>query len=168
MVAGKAVSLAEMFGAQFEKGLDGPVRYKLELSAPDGPSTEGGKKALQHIKLVPEGGGPTIVIGSASLTRMAADVRTHAHVAALYAQRFHGAALPVDAARYFELGQALATFFRALSMQVTFSERDGSASGVAAQPRAGLGSPRLLAAVVGVVLGAIIVALAYVLVFQRH
>jgi hypothetical protein len=124
VVAQKAVSLAELFVAHFAKGLDGPVRFRVEMSAPDGPSTAGGKQALQHVKLVPEAGGPAIVIGSVNLTKFVAEIRTFAHVAALYAQRFHGAKLPIDVTRYYELGQALATFFRAMNLQVTFAELD--------------------------------------------
>ena len=67
-VAAQALSLAELFEARFAQGVAGPVPFRIELAAPDGPSTAGGKQALQHIKLVPLGGGPTIVIGSASTT----------------------------------------------------------------------------------------------------
>jgi hypothetical protein len=133
LVAQKAASLAELFASQFEKGLDGPVRFRVELATPDGPSTAGGKQALQHIKLAPEGGGPAIVIGSANAPTMLAEIRTYEHIAALYAQRFHGAPIPVDVTRYYELGQAIATFFRAMGMQVVFLELDGGASGAPGQ-----------------------------------
>ncbi len=75
-VAQKAVSLAELFAARFERKLEGPVCFRVELSAPEGPSTAGGKQALQHIKLLPEGGGLAVVIGSANTTRMTAEIRT--------------------------------------------------------------------------------------------
>jgi hypothetical protein len=166
-VAAKAVSLSELFAARFERGLEGPVRFKLELSAPDGPSTAGGKQALQHIKLVPEGGGPNVVIGSASTTRMTAEIRTYEHVADLYAQRFHGAKLPVDVTRYYELGQALATFFRAMHMNVTFSQIGGAPLTTPPPPTSGRGL-RVAVAVLAVLTALTVIAAAYVLVFLRH
>ena len=117
LVAAKAVSLAELFATRFGPGLDGPVHFSVELSAPDGPSTGGGKQALQHIKLIPHGGGMAVVIGSADTALGTAEVRTFEHVAALYAQRFHGAPLPVDPTRYAQLSQALAGFFTEMSLQ---------------------------------------------------
>jgi ribosomal protein L30E len=164
-VAARAVSLAELFEARFERGLEGPVHFKVELSAPDGPSTAGGKQALQHIKLVPQGGGSTVVIGSAHPTRMTAEIRTYEHVADLYAQRFRGAKLPVDVTRYYELGQALATFFRAMKMSVTFSEVGGVALAAPPPPRQG-GRGWLLA--LGLLAALSVLAAAYVLVFLRR
>src|SRR6185312_4105924 len=117
-VAAKALSLHELFAVGFAKGLDGPVHFSVELSAPDGPSTGGGKQALQHIKLIPDGGGMAVVIGSADTALNVAEVRTFEHVVALYAQRFRGAPLPVDPARYAELCRTLAQFFDSLGMQV--------------------------------------------------
>jgi hypothetical protein len=164
MMAMKALSLAELFEGRFADGLDGPVRFRVELSAPDGPSTAGGKQALQHIKLIPEGGGPAVLIGSANTTGMVAEIRTYEHIAALYAQRFRGAKIPVDVTRYYELGQGLATFFRAQQMQVSFAELDG---GVSAEPvRAGGG--RAWMVLVGVAVGLIILAAAYALIFLRR
>jgi hypothetical protein len=168
IVAAKAVSLAELFAAHFEKGLDGPVHFRVELSAPDGPSTAGGKQALQHIKIIPDGGGMAVLIGSADTTRGVAEVRTYEHVAALYAQRFRGAPIPVDVTRYYELGQGLATFFRAMNMAVTFAELDGGVSAApvraAAQPSGG----RAWMVLVGVGVGLVILAAAYVLIFLRR
>jgi hypothetical protein len=131
-VAARAVSLAELFAARFEQGLDGPVRYRVEMSAPDGPSTAGGKQALQHIKLVPLDGSPAIVIGSANTISQSAEIRTFEHIGALYAQRFRGARIPVDVTRYQELAQTLATFFRAMKINVTFADAQGA--GLAQMP----------------------------------
>jgi hypothetical protein len=160
----RAVSLAELFEARFEHGLAGPVRFRVELSAPDGPSTVGGKQALQHIKLIPEGGGLAVLIGSANTTGMVAEIRTYEHIAALYAKRFRGAKLPVDVTHYYELGQGLAAFFRAQQMQVKFAELDGSASADAVRD----GTGRAWMVLVGVAAGLIILAVAYALVFLRR
>ena len=168
-VAQRAVSLAELFAARFERGLDGPVRFRVELSAPEGPSTAGGKQALQHIKIIPDGGGMAVVIGSADTTRGIAEVRTYEHVAALYGQRFRGAPIPVDVTRYYELGQGLATFFRAMNMAVTFAELDGGVSSApvratAAQPAGG----RAWMVIVGVGVGLVVLAVAYILIFHQR
>jgi hypothetical protein len=136
-VAAKAVSLAELFDARFEAGLEGPVRCRVELAAPDGPSTAGGKQAMQHLKLVPADGSPAIVIGSANAIRQTAEIRTFDHIAALYAQRFKGARIPVDVTKYQELTQALATFFKAMKMSVTFS--DAQTVGLSVPPPAETG-----------------------------
>lgn len=165
-VAAKAASLSELFDARFERGLDGPVHFKVALAAPDGPSTAGGKQALQHLKLVPDGGGPAVVIGSANTTRMAAEIRTYEHIAALYAQRFRGAKIPVDVTRYYELGQALATFFRAMRMTVTFAELNGGAVATMAPPKpAGRGWVVALGAAVAVLA---VLGTAYALIFLRR
>jgi hypothetical protein len=157
-VAAKAVSLVDLFAARFEHGLPGPVHFRVELSAPDGPSTAGGKQALQHIKLVPQGGGSAVVIGSAHTTRMTAELRTYEH----------GAKLPVDVTRYYELGQALATFFRAMRMTVTFSDAGGVPLAAPPPPRpAARWWPVALVAVV-LLAAASVLAAAYVLVFLRR
>lgn len=165
-VAAKAVSLAELFDARFEHGLDGPVRFRVEMSAPDGPSTAGGKQALQHIRLLPDGGGPAIVIGSANTTRQTAEIRTFEHVAELFAQRFKGGRVPIDVARYRELAQGLAAFFRAMKMTVTFSELEAPTR-VIVTGRSDAG--RVAAAVVvGVIVAVAVLAMAYYLIFVRR
>jgi hypothetical protein len=163
-VAAKALSLAELFEARFAQGVNGPVPFRVELAAPDGPSTAGGKQALQHIKLIPVGGGPTIVIGSASTTRQTAEIRTFEHVAALYAQRFRGAPIPLDVRVYRDLTQALAGFFGAMRLRVSFSELDGapapSLAGPAAPAGFGVGS-----VLVGVAIGMVVMAAAFWVIF---
>lgn len=165
-VAAKAVSLAELFDARFEQGLQGPVQFRVELSAPEGPSTAGGKQSLQHIKLVPAVSGPAIVIGTASTTRQAAEIRTYDHLAALYAQRFKGARIPVDVTKYQELSQNLATFFRAMKMGVTFA--DASGAGLAAPPAPSSAGRTAFAAFIGVLVGLVFVAFGYWFLFLRH
>src|SRR6201999_2214911 len=63
----RAITLAETFNvAMADERVRGPISYRVELSAPDGMSTAGGKQATQHVKLIPESGGTTIVAGSAN------------------------------------------------------------------------------------------------------
>jgi hypothetical protein len=171
MVAAKALNLHELFATGFAKGLDGPIHFSVELSAPDGPSTGGGKQALQHIKLIPDGGGMAVVIGSADTALGVAEVRTFEHVAALYAQRFHGAPLPVDPTRYAALSQELATFFGAMSMKVTFAPLDKALSTGLSPALARPAAPRSGGAavwIVAVVVMALVLGGAYVLIFLRR
>ncbi len=168
-VAAKAASLVELFDARFEEGLPGPVPYKVELSAPDGPSTAGGKQALQHIKLVPTGGGPAIVIGSADTNKQTAEIRTYEHIAALYAQRFKGARIPLDVTKYQDLSQGLATFFRGMRMAVSFSHLDGVVQHPASiHPPATGGERSWTAITVSILVGLVLLGGAFWFIFLRH
>ncbi len=124
MVASQAVSLSELF--KFIVGMnhriEGPVSYVPELSAPDGPSTAGGKQALQHIKLVPQTGGVTLVIGSANLVEKTAELRSFAHVRETHRQRFKGAALDLPEEKYGALLEQIRTFFTTRNFRVKVAE----------------------------------------------
>ena len=118
MFAAQAMTLADIFKAVFADGLPGSVHYKVELSAPDGPSTGGGKLALQHVKLIPDGGGATLVMGSANPVEKTAEIRTFPYLADMHRQRFKGASLPIDPERYKALQKQLQFFFTDQGMTV--------------------------------------------------
>jgi hypothetical protein len=108
----QALGLAETFNLMLQgERVKGPVTYRVELSAPDGMSTAGGKQATQHVKLVPEGGGTTIVAGSANQVEKSAALRTFEHLKLLHAQRFKGAEIPLNRVQYNELLEKLKAFF---------------------------------------------------------
>ena len=108
----QALSLAETFNLMLQaERVKGPVSYRVELSAPDGMSTAGGKQATQHVKLIPEGGGTTIVAGSANQAEKWAELRTFEHLKVLHAQRFKGAEIPLNRVQYNELVEKLKAFF---------------------------------------------------------
>ena len=108
----QALSLAETFNLMLQaERVKGPVSYRVELSAPEGMSTAGGKQATQHVKLVPEGGGTTIVAGSANQAESWAELRTFEHLKVLHAQRFKGAEIPLNRVQYNELLEKLKSFF---------------------------------------------------------
>jgi hypothetical protein len=120
MFAGMAFGLAELFKHILgNKRLLGPVNYTLELSAPDGPSTGGGKQALQHVKLVPEQGGTTLVVGTANAGEKIAELRTFKHVDEMHRQRFKGAAFEADPTQYEALIGAARAFFTDYKYTVT-------------------------------------------------
>jgi hypothetical protein len=108
----QALSLAETFNVMLQaERVKGPVTYRVELSAPDGMSTAGGKQATQHVKLIPEGGGTTIVAGSANQAEKWAELRTFEHLKLLHAQRFRGAEIPLNRVQYNELLEKVKSFF---------------------------------------------------------
>ncbi len=108
----QALGLAETFNIMLQaERVKGPVTYRVELSAPDGMSTAGGKQATQHVKLIPEGGGNTIVAGSANQAEKWAELRTFEHLKVLHAQRFKGAEIPLNRVQYNELLGKLKSFF---------------------------------------------------------
>jgi hypothetical protein len=118
--ASQALGLAAMFQALTSKHrLGGNPSYLPQLAAPDGPSTAGGKQALQHVSLIPEGGGDTIVIGSANTVEKRAELRSYRHVARTYGQRWRGAGLPFEQEPYEDLVNQIQAFFSSQSFSVT-------------------------------------------------
>ena len=108
----QAFGLAEAFNITLQaERVKGPITYRVELSTPDGMSTAGGKQATQHVKLVPEGGGTTIVAGSANPAEKWVELRTFEHLKMLHAQRFKGAEIPLNRVQYNELVEKLRAFF---------------------------------------------------------
>lgn len=113
MFAGQAIGLAEMFPfAVGKRLLEGPITYRAELSAPDGPSTAGGKQPLQHVTLVavPEGSAATLLIGTVNVVEKHAELRTFQHVDGVHRQRFKGAPFAADLARYDALLETIRAF----------------------------------------------------------
>ena len=105
------MDFATRFNLDFATGLKGPVPYRIELTSPVGPSTEGGKQAIQHIRLVPQDGSSSIVIGSWNQVGKSVDIRTIHHLRDLHTQRFKGAPFPVDPTAYQDLVLRLRVFF---------------------------------------------------------
>ena len=73
----QATALASHFNDLFAK-VKIPGGFVATLTAPDGPSTGGGKQSLQHITLM--GGGVSVVMGHLDTREMKAVLRTYAHV----------------------------------------------------------------------------------------
>ncbi len=114
----QALGFADLFnikiGDQKVKG------HRVEMSAPDGPSTGGGKQSVQHVKLIAEdGSGAVIVAGSANQMEKSAEVRTYEYLADLHAKRFKGARIPLDKPAYNLLVARMKTFFAEQNLAVT-------------------------------------------------
>jgi hypothetical protein len=134
----QALGLAETFNLMLQgERVKGPVTYRVELSAPDGMSTEGGKQATQHVKLVPEGGGPTLVAGSVNQAERWAELRTFAHLERLHAERWKGAAIPLNRVQYNELLERLRAFFADKCTVRIAEPPPSSAPAAGAEPRRG-------------------------------
>ncbi len=115
----KALDMAEMFKLYIgSKGLEGPPAYAVELGKPDGPSTGGGKQAMQPIKLLPKGDGTTLVAGHANQVDRKAELRTYDYLAQSHSQRFPGAAFPLKREAYDELLGRLEQFFKDQALAV--------------------------------------------------
>lgn len=113
MYAGKSVALAEVF--KFTLGKEpfvGPVVCRLELSAPAEESTDGGRLAVQHVSIVPEGGGPTTVIATAYQVDRLAQGRQYEVVAETHKMRFHTNTFPVSPSQFDEMTRKLKDFFQ--------------------------------------------------------
>jgi hypothetical protein len=112
------MDFATRFNIDFAAGLAGPVPYRIELTSPVGPSTEGGKQAIQHIRLVPQDGSSAIVIGSWNQVGKSVEIRTIHHLRDLHAQRFKGALFPLDPVAYQDLVLRLRVFFMSRDHEV--------------------------------------------------
>lgn len=123
LFAQRGADIADAFAAEVSKTkLTGPVEYHVELMPPDGPSTGGGTRSIQHLRLVPHSGtGAAIVVGTWDQLHRVATLRSWELLSEQYAQRFKGAKLPVDAVAYGRSLQQMETFFLERSANV---ERD--------------------------------------------
>jgi hypothetical protein len=130
----KAMSLAELFMVTFgaerlvvdaksrvKGGLQRQATYRMEISAPEGPSTGGGKQAVQHIKMIPEQG-PTIVIGSVNQVEMTAELRTFEYLAYVHARRFKGAAVPLEQGPYNQLLKKIQAFCASCGLRLLMTD----------------------------------------------
>jgi len=153
----QALGLAETFNLMLQaERVKGPVTYRVELSAPDGMSTAGGKQATQHVKLVPEGGGTTIVAGSANQAENWAELRTFEHLKLLHAQRFKGAEIPLNRVQYNELLEKLKAFFAdKCTVRVAELPRDLPAAATATAGKGASGTVVLLIILVAAMAAAV-------------
>jgi hypothetical protein len=150
------MDFATLFHINFAAGLPGPVHRKIELTTPVGPSTEGGKQALQHLRLVPDDGTSAIVIGSTSPVGKTAEIRTLRHLRDVHTMRFKGAPFPLDGTSYQDLVARLQQFFAAQGHAVVMLDvATPSMAPPAPQPQSATVSGTVVALVV---LGTIIVA----------
>jgi hypothetical protein len=124
MFAARAIGLAEMFKLLAAKPLAGNVAYQAELSAPDGPSTHGGKQAVQHIKLIPNEQSATLIAGSANGTDKTCELRTYAYIQAQHSARAKAGKFGLSKASYDEFFGQLQAFFSSQGFKVSITDVD--------------------------------------------
>ena len=168
-MATKAISLAELF--RFVVGperIAGAPPYRAELAAPEGESTGGGKQAVQHVNLVPDGAeGTVIVAGAANQVAQTAELRSHARLAEIHAQRFKGARLPFEVAAYGPVLVKMQAFFQQQGLRVSLADAGTSPSGSASAPAAPAARLPLAWMIVGLLLFAAVGAVVALLLARR-
>jgi hypothetical protein len=126
--ATEAVDLAEVFKLLIgTTPLRGPVTFHVEMSAPDGPSTGGGVQSVQHVKLVADDGGTTLIAGWCDQMAGTCELRTLDCLDAQHRERFRKSALMapplpserLDRLHYGKLVERLRTFFAERELRVT-------------------------------------------------
>jgi hypothetical protein len=88
-LAKKFVSLADDVNEEFSEFSIGAGAWAVELTAPQGMSTGGGKQALQHFRLRPRRPGYAIIVaGSVNQVEKVAELRDYDHVCMTHEVRF--------------------------------------------------------------------------------
>lgn len=90
MTAREGLDAAEVVKAAFRNRTIGAITpRRLEVVEPDGPSTAGGKRARQTIRLVPaQGEGAPVMCGFLDVAKKLVELRSYTVVAQQYAERF--------------------------------------------------------------------------------
>ena len=148
-VAMAAVDFAGLFNSYFD-----PVNvmgFKIQLTAPEGQSTGGGVQARQHITMIDEAGGKTVVVGACNTAQKTAELRTHDHVASRFGAHYEGTPFPIPAGEYDGLRQKFAQFFQSQGYTVSTAVQRKAAGGGA--PAKGGSSTGLIIALVVLLLG---------------
>lgn len=88
-LARKFVTLADSFTESFGPFTMGAGNWSVELTAPQGMSTGGGKQALQHIRLIPKRQGFSVIVaGTVNQVERRAELRDFDHVSITHEVRF--------------------------------------------------------------------------------
>ena len=117
--AQEGADFAEEFQRKLAKVELAPAGYTAEITMPHGPSTGGGVRGLQRIRLVPRTRGyPVVVIGSVNMIEARAELRTIEHLEAIYRMRFKKP-LELNRVQYKDLLGKLMGLFEAEYMKAT-------------------------------------------------
>jgi hypothetical protein len=162
VLAREGVNAAELINTALRKRAVGKaVPRRVEVIAPHGPSTSGGRKARQSITLAQVSGtGPAIMVGFLDVAQKAAELRDHAAVAQQFRARF-GSELDITEQEYAELIKALSGMLGTLSFRISQAqeaEAQEHASEAPGEKRA-LALPKLLILAAGAVVVVALLAL---------
>ena len=162
----QALGFADLFNVKVgDQKVGGATAYRVEMSAPDGPSTGGGKQSVQHIKLVPEGGQGVIVAGSVDQSAKSAELRTYDYLAQAHAQRFKGAQIPLDRVQYAAFAKRAETFLT--EQRFSVSKSDAARSVEPAAPKKSGMSPGAIVGIL-VVIAALVAAAFFFVMKSKH
>ncbi|MDB5217858.1 MAG: hypothetical protein JWO86_5785 [Myxococcaceae bacterium] len=99
-LARKFTTLADVVTEGFHEFSIGAGWWVVELTAPEGMSTGGGKQVLQHLRLRPTRQGHAVLVGGVvNAVTKTAELRDHAHMDMIYRARF-GRPLEITAAEW--------------------------------------------------------------------
>jgi hypothetical protein len=88
-LAKKFVSLADDVNEEFQEFSIGAGAWGVELTAPQGMSTGGGKQALQHLRMRPKRPGYSVLVGgTVNQVEKVAELRDYAHMCMMHEVRF--------------------------------------------------------------------------------
>jgi hypothetical protein len=116
--ADQAVHLTDLVRLKFVNQRFGTLRKRVvRLMSPDGPSTDGGRKARQSIVLMPEDGelGGAIVCGWLDVFRRVAELKTFHIVAAAFQDRY-GMSIDISKTEYQRMLDMMLEFLRGLQI----------------------------------------------------
>jgi hypothetical protein len=116
--ADQAANIADLVNLKFSGASFGTTTKRiLRVTEPDGPSTDGGRKARQSIVLAPEEGsaGGVIVCGWLDVRRRTAELRSHLVISHAYQDRY-GVTLDLARGEYQRALDGLFEFLRALEI----------------------------------------------------
>jgi hypothetical protein len=111
-------NFAEQFNAAFAKVRVNPGEYTPELTMPEGPSTAGGKRAMQRLRLISKWGFPAVLAGSVNLASRTAEVRTFEQLRATHRERFQKP-LEMSQAEYESFFDMAKSYFETTGLKVT-------------------------------------------------
>lgn len=121
--ADQAAQLSDLIGLKFANARFGTtIKRLLKVSEPDGPSTDGGRKARQSIVLAPEdeGASGAVVCGWLDVAKRTAELKSYAVLAQTYRERY-GVDLDLSRGEHHRMQQALIEFLRGLVIDVRMS-----------------------------------------------
>lgn len=158
-LARKFTTLADEVNECFCDFFVGAGQWGVELTAPEGMSTAGGKQALQHLRMRPkQPGHPVLVAGVVNVVEKTAELRDHVHIDMIHRVRF-GAPLEITDAEWEQLLRRAEVVLKVAGIRAV---RVGPGLDLLARSRARRGSTwrsyALLVAAITASVGAITVA----------
>jgi len=158
VLAREGVNVAQLLNTALSKRTLGKVTpRRLEVAAPIGQSTQGGKKARQSVTLIPVAGeGPSVMCGWIDAAQKVAELREYQDVAVQYKSRF-GSRFEVSAEEYATLMKDLSKMLEPLGFQIAEEEEEDDSPGGRGNGSGGSNVWKTVAWVAGAaILGAII------------